>query len=456
MKKLALLALAGITIASCKTEPAKDYMIFSGKIDNLEKKEIRLRGFGFSKKITVNPDGTFADTLKVDNGYYSLQDSKRLINLYINKTDDLKVSYDLKDSTETISFDGKNASTNNYLVAKLKYLKKQMGNIKELYSLDETAFLAKLDATKSFTKNLINESNLSENVKNIELKNVEYNYALNINRYKPYHSYFAKKKDFKTSENFPNPTKDLDLNNGEDYKNSSEYREIVSSKYSTLASEKTEKEKSDYSINYMDIAKEKVTNSTILNNLLYNNAKFSITYTENLSEFYKKFMDYSSNEEHKKEITKTYNKLIVTAKGQPSPKFVNYENYKGGTTSLDDLKGKYVYIDVWATWCGPCKAEIPSLKKVEKQYHGKNIEFVSMSVDSKKDHEAWKKMVADKELGGIQLYADKSWDSQFIQDYVIKGIPRFILINPEGNIISANAPRPSSEKLIKLFDELKI
>ena len=62
--------------------------------------------------------------------------------------------------------------------------------------------------------------------------------------------------------------------------------------------------------------------------------------------------------------------------GMPSPIFENYENHKGGTTSLSDFKGKYVYVDVWATWCGPCKREIPSLKKVEAQYHGKNIAFV--------------------------------------------------------------------------------
>ena len=84
MKKLALLALAGITIASCKTEPAKDYMIFSGKIDNLEKKEIQLRGYDFSEKIAVNPDGTFSDTLKIDNGYYSFYDGKKSVNLYLN------------------------------------------------------------------------------------------------------------------------------------------------------------------------------------------------------------------------------------------------------------------------------------------------------------------------------------------------------------------------------------
>ena len=69
-------------------------------------------------------------------------------------------------------------------------------------------------------------------------------------------------------------------------------------------------------------------------------------------------------------------KAIAKLIGTPSPAF-DYENHKGGTTSLESLKGKYVYIDVWATWCGPCIAQIPFLKELEKEYHGKNIEFVS-------------------------------------------------------------------------------
>jgi thiol-disulfide isomerase/thioredoxin len=146
----------------------------------------------------------------------------------------------------------------------------------------------------------------------------------------------------------------------------------------------------------------------------------------------------------------------VLAKGEVSPKFVGYENNAGGETSLDDLKGKYVYVDVWATWCGPCKAEIPFLKEVEKAYHGKMIEFVSLSVDDPKDYDAWKSMIKDKELGGIQLFADKSWKSDFVVDYKINGIPRFILIDPEGNIISPDAPRPSDDKLEELFASLSI
>ncbi|WP_372795616.1 TlpA family protein disulfide reductase, partial [Lutibacter sp.] len=152
---------------------------------------------------------------------------------------------------------------------------------------------------------------------------------------------------------------------------------------------------------------------------------------------------------------KTYLKTIL-GKGMESPKFVDYENFKGGTTSLDDLKGKYVYVDVWATWCGPCKAEIPFLKEVEKAYHDKNIEFVSISVDVAKDHDKWKEMVEEKELGGIQIFANSDWKSEFVQAYKINGIPRFILIDPAGNIVSADAPRPSSEGLIALFNELKI
>ena len=139
--------------------------------------------------------------------------------------------------------------------------------------------------------------------------------------------------------------------------------------------------------------------------------------------------------------------------GTVSPSF-KYENHKGGFTSLEDLKGKYVYIDVWATWCGPCRQEIPFLQKTEEAYHGKNIEFVSISVDEQKNHEKWKQFVKDKNLGGIQLLADKDWNSDFVQGYKINGIPRFILISPEGKIVNADAPRPSSPELVTLLDSL--
>ncbi|MEO6346827.1 MAG: TlpA disulfide reductase family protein [Aquaticitalea sp.] len=147
-------------------------------------------------------------------------------------------------------------------------------------------------------------------------------------------------------------------------------------------------------------------------------------------------------------------------KGMASPVFKGYENYKGGTTSLSDLKGKYVYVDVWATWCGPCKKEIPSLKKLEDDFAGKNIQFVSISVDDARRSgggdlqvakEKWRTMIAEKEMGGIQLFSDNNWNSDFVKNYKINGIPRFILIDPNGNIVDADAARPSDPKLLDLF-----
>lgn len=129
-----------------------------------------------------------------------------------------------------------------------------------------------------------------------------------------------------------------------------------------------------------------------------------------------------------------------------APNF-DYENAKGGKTSLESMRGKYVYIDVWATWCGPCRAEIPSLKAIEEKFHDKDIAFVSISVDENKDHEKWLTFVNEKQLGGIQLFADNNWASDFIKAFNINSIPRFILIDPSGNVIDSNASRPSDPRL---------
>lgn len=144
---------------------------------------------------------------------------------------------------------------------------------------------------------------------------------------------------------------------------------------------------------------------------------------------------------------------VKALNGNPSPTFA-YENHKGGITKLEDFRGKYVYIDVWATWCGPCRAEIPFLKKIEEKYHAKNIVFVSISIDKVKDKDKWRKMIDEKQMGGVQLFADNDWNSKFVTDFSINGIPRFILIGPDGNVINANADRPSSDNLDKILSEL--
>jgi thiol-disulfide isomerase/thioredoxin len=129
---------------------------------------------------------------------------------------------------------------------------------------------------------------------------------------------------------------------------------------------------------------------------------------------------------------------------------------EGKTVSLSDLKGKIVLVDVWATWCAPCKAEIPHLKKLEEEMKGKNVVFVSYSVDDLKDKGKWEEMVVSEKLGGIQLIGDAAFSSAIAKNYEIKAIPRFMVFNKKGEIVAIDAPRPSTPELKELMEkELK-
>ena len=157
-----------------------------------------------------------------------------------------------------------------------------------------------------------------------------------------------------------------------------------------------------------------------------------------------------------------YAQNLIMGKGKPSPKFENYIDIKGGAKSLDSFKGKYVYIDVWATWCGPCIQQIPYLQALEKEYHNKNIAFVSISTDESQRNggsweaaeKKWRDFVKKRNMSGIQLWSGQ--DFSFQQAYQINSIPRFLLIDPKGNIVDANAPRPSDPNLKSLFTSLGI
>ncbi|GAA4298722.1 TlpA family protein disulfide reductase [Aestuariibaculum suncheonense] len=124
-----------------------------------------------------------------------------------------------------------------------------------------------------------------------------------------------------------------------------------------------------------------------------------------------------------------------------------YKDQNGKDVSFKDFRGKYVYIDVWATWCSPCKKQIPYLKELERELHGKNIQFVSISLDKQKDHGKWLDFVNDEALTGVQLISEDAFNTAIAKDYKINAIPRFLLFDPEGKIIDADAKRPSDPEL---------
>ncbi|MGB0890993.1 MAG: TlpA family protein disulfide reductase [Flavobacteriaceae bacterium] len=354
MKKLSLVILTMITIVSCTKELPKNYLTFSGKLENNKDSILTIKSrSGIIKMIKINSDGTFKDTLKVKKPqvFFIETNPTKGGPIYLNNGYDLVLNGDLENFQENLTYSGKGADSNNFIISQINFSKQVMGdNPMELFTLEKTEFTKRVNKLKTGMDSVLNL-----------------------------------------------------------------YKDIDSTLYSNA------KKQNDQMINF-------ATNN-----------------------YDRQHPIALAQKEAKKKTTK----------GKISPKFINYQNFKGGKTSLDDLKGKYVYIDMWATWCGPCIAEIPALKKLETDYHGKKIQFVSISIDNErtagtweKAEEKWRKMVADKNLSGVQLYAGK--DVNFVTAYQVNTIPRFLLIDPKGNIVDANAPRPSSQEIRNLFKELGI
>jgi thiol-disulfide isomerase/thioredoxin len=452
MKRLLIICAVVFTFISCQEEQKIDYVFFSGEILNPNAKIASIyKGNDLIKDFIVKPDGTFSDTLRVKAGYYNLEHGDEFTDLYLESGNNIKVSFNTNQFDETIAYSGKGSKNNNYLAKKILADKNSNFDYKEIFSMDETNFIAIMDEVKSSKLGLINDvKNISTDFKTFEIKNIEYEYLSNLQNYKSAHSFYSKKEDFKPSENFLKILEDIDYNNQENYANIENYKSLVQKHYISMLSN---------SDNPSDVFKDIIQLAfPELKKDLSESLRFYISPNNAYNKvYYDGIMAMSqADEKFRDDLTYKYHKVRKLAKGMPSPQFVDYKNHNGSLTSLKDLEGKYIYIDVWATWCGPCIAEIPSLKQVEEEFKGKNITFVSLSIDTANDHKAWVEMVKDKELGGIQLMADKDWNSKFVKDYAIEGIPRFILIDPSGNIFNAEAPRPSNPKLVNMLQELNL
>lgn len=142
-----------------------------------------------------------------------------------------------------------------------------------------------------------------------------------------------------------------------------------------------------------------------------------------------------------------YDAWDLTRPGMPSPDFRAWDT-EDKMHTLADFKGKYVYIDLWATWCGPCRREMPFLKELEEDYAGRNITFLSLSTDARKAD--WIKVVTAQKMSGTQLFLGSG--SRFQTAYKADGIPHFILLDPEGKIVNANMLRPSSADIRTYLD----
>ena len=456
---LLIVAICLLSMTSCEKkekEEVIDYAILHGNIKNLgDLKVFLFDNPAVNGPITVNPDGTFTDTLHLSqNGYVKLRAGYSTIDMFLSQGDELTFTTDIASQDSPTVFTGKSAAIQQYIMTKNESQVSLMQDYELFFGQEPETFISDINSLKERQMKALDSSVFPEAFKKIESKALTL-FQMNLKmRYASHQKYLANGDDSMIPEGFLEDVIALNKDNDTDAKQyNSMYLEIVTNDLmNTLEAKKdTVAPFLEGIVNELENYKSPTIKNHILNSML-----FAFSPGESDVHIMKdRLLALASDEKLKEAITTRYDKIKKLVKGQPSPTF-DYENFKGGETALQDLKGKYVYIDVWATWCGPCIGEIPYLKELEHTYEGKNIEFVSISVDEKNDYSKWRTMVANKELGGTQLISENAFSSEFIQDYAINAIPRFIIIDPEGNIVSADATRPSDANIKSKLDALDL
>ncbi|MGN0283012.1 MAG: TlpA family protein disulfide reductase [Prevotella sp.] len=194
-----------------------------------------------------------------------------------------------------------------------------------------------------------------------------------------------------------------------------------------------------------------IVNDTLRGEYILGKAEYITTYPGVMT-FKEKYGKYFVTADQQKRLSDIVAKF--SPKGEATePYQFTYTDINGKQVSLSDFKGKVVYIDIWATWCAPCRGEIPFMGKLEEEYADrKDMVFMSISVDNEKDHDKWMAMVKEKDMKGYQLFAGAG-AADLRKANNITGIPRFILIGKDGKVIYSKAPRPSSDEIRAVLDE---
>ncbi|RYU97135.1 TlpA family protein disulfide reductase [Emticicia agri] len=161
------------------------------------------------------------------------------------------------------------------------------------------------------------------------------------------------------------------------------------------------------------------------------------------------YIGFVQNKTYKNYINQLISLQRTLAKGSPAKDF-SLRDIEGKEVSLKDYKGKVVYLDFWASWCGPCIYDMKFAEKVKEHFKNKEVVFIQISIDNEAE---WKEAVKMYDLKGINVRTDDN--SAIVKNYAISGVPSYFLIDKSGNFAVAKVVDPSDEEGKTLISQIE-
>lgn len=441
------------------TFAAKHNTFVYGKITNLQNPKVYLfKELAFTQSDWPVVDSTMCDRAGNFKLPLNLADvlvgaiscSGRSVRIFLSPGDSLQMDFDVNDFPKSVTFAGKGGAENNFY---LRYRQRHMQPLPQkkmygakpaylLYVSDSLFAAAGADFKKAFTDKPSNpefEAFLSQ-------KALYFSAARKLQF--PVFQRFVQREDsnearvdtgyfaFLRTTPFDNP-KAYYTDTYADflywYYKERAYEALNTKAYETDESVLTKQ--FDIASSELQGKPLEIAQAAIVSKMFDNN------YVTNASKMIEAMKQRGASPETVQWLDRKYKRMEHLAYGAKAKDFALADT-SGKVISLASLKGKAVYIDFWASWCGPCRKEMPYSKALIEKLKGEPVTFLFVSIDEKPD--AWRKAMAQEKLPGIHLLDNRGWQSPILADYNFHSIPHYVLIDKDGKMVNPEAARPSN------------
>ena len=446
MKRLAVLLAMAVSLAACGNGREGNIVLEVDVTDQASKEvvliyhdqilTVELDSVGHAEFVIDDEDAVYARMC-----HYPRVD--QMMNVYLERGDRASVSFSGKDFKGTFAFEGE-------MEPAVKYLNTVVLTAlpDEDYALPFDEYVKKLEKKEAEAVKLLEASGVSKagNFEEIEKGRIRYSYSTQLLMYPLGHRLMAQDMDYQPDQKYYDVL-DTYVVADDLLADLDQYREFIAEAAHVLdADNRDETAAYPRAVAQMRFIADRFEAGKTRDVLLHRLANAYVTRfgIEDIQDMENIYRTYVQDPVLVAKYDAAREKWNLASDGKPSPDFKGVD-VNGKEYTLADFRGKYVYIDVWATWCGPCRQEIPYLKKLDEDYKDAQIVFLSLSVDQ--DKAKWEKMVKEQSMSGVQLHIGQN--SSFQQAYKIEGIPHFILLDREGRIIDKKMSRPSMDEVTR-------